>query len=97
MSVFIVSVNTNWPEYLNANTSLLFYIVTALSVLFVLLSVCIAVICRHRPAQLHHHHPSAPPVPPTLVPPQPDPDRVALIAFADGVQVGNSLISSILY
>ncbi|XP_075232414.1 complement receptor type 2-like isoform X2 [Lycorma delicatula] len=80
--------NTNWPEYLNENTSLLFYIVTALSVLFLLLSVCVAVVCRHRPTQLHHHHPSAAAAPPTLVPPQPDPDRVALIAFADDIQSG---------
>ncbi|XP_059481120.1 uncharacterized protein LOC132199993 [Neocloeon triangulifer] len=51
---------------------------------------------RQRSARLHHwpdeSPDAAPQPPPTLMPP--DPDRVALIAFADGLQVGQSVLPS---
>ncbi|XP_039294461.1 sushi, von Willebrand factor type A, EGF and pentraxin domain-containing protein 1 isoform X3 [Nilaparvata lugens] len=78
----------------SASTSLLFSIVTALSILLVLLSVCVAVVCRHQgggggmhrgmPLASSAHASSSAPLPPA--PQSHDPDRVALIAFADGIQ-----------
>lgn len=78
-------INTSaWSEYLSWNTSLLISMVTVASVLFILLSVCVVVMCRHHHHSHHNHHGG--PTQPALAPPPPDPDRVALIAFADGVQ-----------
>uniref|UniRef100_A0A1B6DSP0 Sushi domain-containing protein n=1 Tax=Clastoptera arizonana TaxID=38151 RepID=A0A1B6DSP0_9HEMI len=78
----------SWSEYLNLNTSLLISMVTAASVMFIILSVCIVVVCRHNHHPHHHHHhmPRGGASQTALAPPPPDPDRVALIAFAEGVQ-----------
>lgn len=65
--------------------------VTVASVLFILLSVCVVVTCRHHHHSHHNHHGGS--TQPALAPPPPDPDRVALIAFADGVQVNILFIS----
>ncbi|XP_065343569.1 complement receptor type 2-like [Cloeon dipterum] len=95
---------------LSPGAALLASLGTSLAVMAVLMVVCLAVICRRRRSRSGrsasggrqrssrlHHWPddspdAAPQPPPTLLPP--DPDRVALIAFADGLQVGQSVLPS---
>ncbi|XP_046664301.1 complement receptor type 2-like [Homalodisca vitripennis] len=66
-----------WSDYIKLNTSLLMSMITIASVSVIVLSVCLVLVCRPHPSP----QTSAP-----LAPPPSDPDRVALIAFADGVQ-----------
>lgn len=67
-----------WSDYIKLNTTLLVSMITIASVSVVVVSVCLVVVCRPHPSP----HSQAP-----LATPAADPDRVALIAFADGVQV----------
>lgn len=84
LCISVVLVNTRaWSDYLKLNTSLLVSLVTIASVCVILLSVCLVIACRP-----HHPHSPAP-----LAQPPADPDRVALIAFADTVQVYKFLTS----
>lgn len=84
LCISVVLVNTRaWSDYLKLNTSLLVSLVTIASVCVILLSVCLVIACRP-----HHPHSPAP-----LAQPPADPDRVALIAFADTVQVHQFLTS----
>ena len=63
--------------------------------LLVIVMVVVALKRRHKPRSSRACHPSTPPPPPYPSPPSglvDDPDRVALIAFADGVQVYNNYL-----
>ncbi|RZF47737.1 hypothetical protein LSTR_LSTR006001 [Laodelphax striatellus] len=97
-SLYLPNNQANWPsgQYFGAstaNTSLLFSIVTALGILFVLLSVCVAQRCTRGggPGATGGIYRGPPPESlaanaAALPPPSHDPDRVALIALADGIQ-----------
>ncbi|XP_054261570.1 sushi, von Willebrand factor type A, EGF and pentraxin domain-containing protein 1-like isoform X1 [Macrosteles quadrilineatus] len=76
-----------WGDYVKLNTSLFLSMIAMASVSVIMLSVCLVILCRPNPA----------PTPPVNLTPPPatDPDRVALIAFADGVQnCGQSVLPS---
>lgn len=89
---------------LSPGAALLASLGTALAVMALLLAVCLAVVCRRRRrsggrhagpssgTRAHRlHWPDESPEQPTQTTPSllpPDPDRVALIAFADGLQIG---------